>query len=47
MLLLLSSAPDVQAMAYGNHSLQSHLFPKEFFDELIVFRLLNMDLQFF
>ena len=47
MLLLLSSARAVQAMACANHSLQSHFFPKEFFDELIVFRHLNMDFTIF
>ena len=36
LLLLLSSARAVQAMSCVNHSLQSHFFPKEFFDELIV-----------
>ena len=43
MLLLLSSARAVQAMACANHSLQSYFFQKEFFGEFIVFRHLNMD----
>ena len=47
MLLLLSSARAVQAMACANHSLQSHFFQKEFFGELIVFRHLNMDFTIF
>ena len=47
LLLLLSSARALQAMACANHSLQCHFFPKEFFDELIVFRHLNMDFTIF
>ena len=47
MLLLLSSARAVQAMACANHSLQSYFFQKEFFGELIVFRHLNMDFTIF
>ena len=47
MLLLLSSARDVQAMACANHSLQSYFFQKEFFGKLIVFRHLNMDFTIF
>ena len=47
MLLLLSSARAVQAMACANHSLQSYFFQKEFFGELIVLRHLNMDFTIF
>ena len=47
LLLLLSSARAVQAMACANHSLQSYFFQKEFFGELIVFRHLNMDFTIF
>ena len=46
MLLLLSSARAVLAMACANYSLQSYFFQKEFFSELIVFRRLNMDMDF-
>ena len=46
MLLLLSSARAVLAMACANYSLQSYFFQKEFFSELIVFRHLNMDMDF-
>ena len=47
MLLLLSSARAVRAMACSNHYLQSYFFQKDFFGEVIVFRHLNMDLQSF
>ena len=47
MLLLLSSARAVRAMACSNHCLQSYLFQNDFFGELIVFLHLNMDLQSF
>ena len=47
MLLLLSSARAVQAMACANHSLQSYFFQKEFFGELQVLRHLNMDVTIF
>ena len=46
MLLLLSSAQAVQAMASANYSLQSYFFQKEFFSELIVFWHFNMDMDF-
>jgi len=46
-MLSLSSGRAVQAMARANRSLQSNFFPKEFFDELIVFRHLNMDFTIF
>ena len=46
MLLLLSSARAVQAMASANYSLQSYFFQKEFFSELIVFWHFNMDMDF-
>ena len=47
MLLSLSSARAVRAMASANQSLQSDFFQKEFFGELIVFRYLNMDFVIF
>ena len=46
MLLLLSSARAVQAMACANYSLQSYFFQEEFFSELIVFWHFNMDMDF-
>ena len=47
MLLLLSSARAGWAMACANHSLQSYLFQRELFGELIVSRHLNMDFTIF
>ena len=47
MLLLLSSARAVLAMACANHSLQSYFFQRELFGELLVFRHLNMDFTIF
>ena len=47
MLLLLSSARAVRAMACANHSLQSSFSLEEFFCELIVFRHSNMDFTIF
>ena len=46
MLLSLSSAQAVLAMACANYSLQSYFFQKEVFSELIVFQHLNMDMDF-
>ena len=43
VLLLLSSARAVRAMACANHSLQKSFSLEEFFLELIVFRYPNMD----
>jgi len=47
LLLLLSSARRVQAVASANQSLQSYFLQKEFFGELIVFRHLNMGFVIF
>ena len=47
LLLLLSSARAVRAMACANHSLQSSFSLEEFFSELIVFRHPNMDFTIF
>ena len=47
LLLLLLSPLALQAVACANHSLQSYFFQKEFFDELIVFRNLNMNFTIF
>ena len=47
MLLLLSSARAVRAMACANHSLQSCFLQKRIFGELIVFWHLNMDFAIF
>ena len=47
LLLLLSSARAVRAMASANQSLQSDFFQQEFFGKLIVFRHLNMDFVIF
>ena len=47
LLLLLSSARRVRAMASANQSLQSYFLQKEFFGELIVFRHLNMGFVIF
>ena len=46
-VLLLKSVRAMQAMACGNHSLQSYFFQKEFFGELIVFRHLNVNFTIF
>ena len=46
-VLLLKSVRAVQAMACGNHSLQSYFLQKEFFGELIVFRHLNVNFTIF
>ena len=47
MLLLLSSARAVWAMACANHSSQSYFFQRELFGELLVFRYLNMAFTIF
>ena len=47
MLLLLSFARAVRAIACPNYSFQSCFFQKEFFGELIVFLHLNMDFTIF
>ena len=47
MLLFLSSARAVRAMACANLSLQSYFFQEEFFGEFIVFRHMNMDCTIF
>ena len=47
LLLLLSSARNVWAVACANHSLQSYFLQKEFFGDLIVFRNLNMNFKIF
>ena len=47
LLLLLSSAPAVRAIACANHSLQKSFSLEEFFCELIVFRYPNMDFTIF
>ena len=47
LLLLLSSARAVRAIALANHSLQSCFFQKEFFGELTVFWHLKMDFTIF
>ena len=47
LLLLLSSAPAVRAIACANHSLQKSFSLEEFFCELIVFRYPNTDFTIF
>ena len=47
MLLLLSSARAVLAMACANYSLQSYFFQRELFGELLVSRHFNMDFTIF